>query len=63
MTLSSVTSNNVFLPSRPACQATIEYDSRTGKITSITEGTSSPGSSSNETLDLGSSYIIPGLVE
>ena len=63
MTISAVTSTNVFLPSRPAGSGTIEYDTETGKITAIREGASSSSDSSTSTVDLGSAYLIPGLVE
>lgn len=63
MTITSITSTNVFLPSRPAGPATIEYDTETGKITAITERASSTADPQASTLDVGSSYLIPGLVE
>ncbi|KAL7414704.1 allantoinase [Mrakia frigida] len=64
MAISAVTSLNVFLPSRPAGPATIEFDTETGKITAVREGVSSSSKDNlPHVLDLGSAFLIPGLVD
>jgi len=61
MAPSAVTSLNVLLPSLPAGPATIEFDTETGKITAVREGVNS--TDLLDVLDLGSAFLIPGLVE
>lgn len=58
-----LTSHNVCLPGQAPVPATVEFAPASGTILAITPGHRSANAPDGSMIDVGESYVLPGLVE